>query len=494
MLKTVPASAPAEPEPVPEPEPGHGFGELLRNSAVFALGQVTAKVVGVLLLPFLTRALTPGDFGRLDVLSTLATTVTSVLVLGLDIAATRLYPELTDTERRRLFGTWLAIAAAVLLPTVLVLVAGAGAISRLLFGTSNEALGVAMVGVFAAANLSQVIGLTALRNQGRARTYAAASMTAVLVNGLAVVVLVSVSPGAGPAMVGVAMGAAVGATGSLFMARRLAFGGRPSAASGKALLALGLPLVPALAATWIGDFANRAILLGASGETQVGLLSVAIRFGSVGVLVVTGFQLAWMPRAFAQAERPEALPRIARDAERIIVAVTAALLPMAVFAPELLRLVAGSDYDGARPAVGFSLVTTVGLALVTIAGMPSALGKRMRDIGAAGTAGALTAVVANVAFGRMWGATGTSAALALGQATALAVVLTLSRRPGRATLPLRWSHLARPAAAMVVLALVCTLSSSPGVALRLAAGAAFCAVLLADPSTRRSVRLRSGRP
>ncbi len=459
----------------------HGFARLIRTSAVFALGSVTGKVVGLILLPFLTRWLSPDGFGQLDVLSTLATTLTSIAVLGLDLAATRLYAELPLADQRRLFGSWMVIAAAVLTPVVAVLGLGAAPISRALFGNSGLALGVAMVAVYAVGNLYQVVGLTALRNRGQATTYALVSTVAFVTNGVMVLVLVHGHPTANAAMTGMAIGVAVGGIGAVVMARSLVFH-RPSTDMSRSLLRLGLPLVPALAATWLGDFANRAILLGEGGSAEVGFLSVAVRFGSVGVLVVTGFQLAWLPQAFAQGRTPAGLDRIATDARRIIVAVGVAVVPLAVLAPELLRLAAGTGYRDALPAIGFSLVTTIGLALFVVAGMPSSLARTMRDLGLAGTVGALTGVAVNIAFARWWGATGTSAALATGQFVAVGVLLVLSRR--RAAVPLQWGLMGLNAGAAVAASLLCTLPHQLPLGARLVIGALFAAVLVIDGSAR----------
>jgi O-antigen/teichoic acid export membrane protein len=487
-VSTVPGAPPGGPPTGAQPAVvvrGGGFAGLLRSSALFALGNVTGKLVGLFLLPIVTRALAPEAFGRLDVLSTLGTTVTSVAVLGLDVAATRLYPDVSPEQQRRLFGSWMAIAAIVLAPVLLVSIVGAPFFSRLLFGTSGEALGVVMVAVYAAGNLYQVIGLTALRNQARASTYALVSTAAFLVNGVAVVVLLKLHPAPGSAMTGMALGVAAGGCAAIVMARALVLH-RPSRPMSRALLALGLPLVPALAATWIGDFVNRAILLHAAGSAQVGFLSVAVRFGSAGILVVTGFQLAWLPRAFAQGRTPEALARIARDAERIVVAVALALVPFAVCAPEILRLVAGSRYDAALPSIGFATVTSVGLAVFTIASMPSAIDRDMQVLGFAGTAGALSAIAANVVFAPRWGAVGTSAALALGQFVGLLVVTVRGRRAVH--LPINTIAVARVALATVAVALVCTLPHDPAVQLRILAGAAFAGVLVVDGSARALVR------
>jgi len=464
------------------PDESHGgFARLIRTSAVFALGSVTGKVVGLVLLPFLTRWLSPEGFGQLDVLSTLATTITSIAVLGLDLAATRLFAELPLEGQRRLFGSWMVIAAVVLVPIVAVLGLGASTISQALFGTTGLSLGVAMVALYAAGNLYQVVGLTALRNQGRAVTYALVSTAAFIANGVVVLVLVHRQPTADAAMTGMAIGVAVGGLGAIVMSHSLVMH-RPSVAMSRSLLRLGLPLVPALATTWVGEFANRAILLGTGGSSEVGFLSVAVRFGSVGVLVVTGFQLAWLPQAFAQGRTPAGLARIASDAKRIVVAVCVALVPMAVLAPELLRLVAGPAYRDALPAIGFSLVTTIGLALFVVAGMPSSLSRAMGDLGLAGTVGALAGVAANIGFSRWWGATGTSAALATGQFVGVAILLVIGRR--RAAVPLQWGLIALTAGAGVAVALVCTLIHDLPLLARIGVGALFAAVLVVDGSAR----------
>ena len=67
-----------------------GFGRLTRDSLVFALGAVAGKAIGFLMLPVLTRLLTPSEFGRFDVISALAGAGVSTLVLGMDVATTRL--------------------------------------------------------------------------------------------------------------------------------------------------------------------------------------------------------------------------------------------------------------------------------------------------------------------------------------------------------------------------------------------------------------------
>ena len=76
--------------------------------------------------------------------------------------------------------------------------------------------------------------------------------------------------------------------------------GRPDGAAMRQIARVGFPLAPGVIALWGAEFAHRAILLTETNETQVAYFSVAIRFGSIGVLAGTALQFAWHPHAFTR--------------------------------------------------------------------------------------------------------------------------------------------------------------------------------------------------
>ena len=315
-------------------------------------------------MPVVARLLEPADFGRLDIMSTLATTITSVAVLGFDIAATRLYPDLDLRGRRHMFGTWAAVCGAIGVVVLALTAALSFGLSDLFFDTSAYAIGFVFVGVYVAGNLFQVLGLTVLRNQGRPLTYAVVSSATFLVGGVLTIVLVAWHPTANSAIAAIAIGMVAGGLAAVIAGRSLVFG-RPSKPAWNGLWRLGMPLIPALIATWFGEFINRTILLAAAGADEVGYFSIAVRFGSVGLLMVTGFQLAWHPHAFGLGQDDAAMQRIAADSRRIIVATAVAVVPIALLAPELVRLVGGPPYLPAVPAVGLLLVQSIALRVVS---------------------------------------------------------------------------------------------------------------------------------
>src|SRR4051795_11874900 len=114
--------------------------ELLRHSAIYGLGSIVARVLGVLLLPLYTRYLSPTDYGLIETLVALAAVLTALVAQGMKSAFFRFYFDSADEARRLLVvrtAFWYVLAAS-----TAVLVAGAALaqpISWLLFGTDDHA-------------------------------------------------------------------------------------------------------------------------------------------------------------------------------------------------------------------------------------------------------------------------------------------------------------------------------------------------------------------
>ncbi len=427
-----------EPSPAPTTPASGGFGRLARDSALFALGAAVGKLVGIVLLPILTRSLSPAEFGRVDVLSTIQSAAASVLLLGMDLAVTRIYADLDD-ERPRLFPTWLCGVGVVAIPAALALAAGSHGVSRALFETDRYATAVTLTGIAIVGSMVQVVGLTALRNVGRAGAYAAVSGGSLVLNGVLVIALVPSHRSATSALTAMAISMVAGGVASVVVGRRL-FAGRPDLDLGRRLLVLGIPLAPAVAATWVAEVANRAILLRRSSADDVAYFSVATRFSSVAVLVVLGFQLAWQPAAFALGASREALQRIADDGRRIVTGVSLAVVAVAAVAPELVRLLGGTEYAPAVRVVGLSLVFAIGYAAFQAASMPSAISRRMRDLGLSAIVAAGVGVGLNLALAPRHGAAGTGIAVAAGQFAGTALMIALART--QAPVPYAWARIA----------------------------------------------------
>jgi O-antigen/teichoic acid export membrane protein len=438
----------------PESAGTPGFARLMGDSASYALGAVAGKLAGIAVLPVVARSLDAGEFGQLDLLSTLGSAVTGIGLLGLDTAITRLWPEHDEAGRRHLFGTWLAIAATVAGTVAVVALAFAPQLASFLVDDRSQAGAVRALAIFVVGATANLVVLNLLRNRQRPKAYAIWSSASVV---LYVVLLVGLLHWRDdPASVLLAYGASVFAVGGVgLIVFRAGFRARPRATDARALLRLGIPLVPALVALSLGDVLNRAILLHAAGADQVGALSVAVRFGTTLALLDAGFQLAWQPRAFRVHDQPGGRELIATDARRFASVASLVAILVALPAVEAVPLLAGSGYDSAVPAVGWFVVWGLGLVAFTLASLPSTIAKVTRDVGLAGGLGLVVALGLGVLLAPDHGAAGTAAAMAIGQWFAAAVLFGLGRRRGGLGLPI--ARVATSYAVAVAVALAATL-------------------------------------
>lgn len=474
--------------------PSVGFARLTRDSALYALGSVAGKVIGLVMLPILTRFLVPAEYGRVDLLTTMGSAAISALLLGLDVAVVRLAldPGTLPDVRRRLFGSWVAIGTGLAVVPALVLIAWSGPVSVALFGTTDLQVGVIGVGLVTIFGTYQVMTLTILRTQGRAFAYTVVSAGTLALNAVIAVVLLTTWRRDSAAVVyALAASLLLGALLGIGLAGRSVLG-RPSMPLARNLVRLGLPLAPAVAATWLAEFANRAILLDRAGAEQLGYLSVALRFGSIAGLAVVGFQLAWQPLAFSLGTGREALERIGLDARRILVVVSMVVVVVAAGSREGIALLSGPGYAGALGVVGLALVGQLFTAVFLVASMPSALARSMGHLGIAGIAGVGAAVAVNLVVAGPHGAQGTATALAIGPLVSAATAWTLGRT--RLRMPIAGAAIALVVASAAVFAIVVTTVdafASPW--LRMIALLAFAGILAIEGTAAEIIRYVRGR-
>ncbi len=414
-----------------------GFARLTRDLAVFATGAIAGKLVGLLLLPIITRALGPVEYGRLDLLSTMGSASITILWLGTDVALVRLLAELPDGSRARtVITSFFALLGGLLLPWIAALVLFAAPLSEALFGTTAYAGAMQAVALVIATGTFQIATLTVFRARRQPREYALVVGTSLVVNGIGVIALLAFwAQDAQTVLLAWAASQGIAGVIGLLVLGRSTFG-PPSRDLARQLLWLGLPLVPAVALTWAAEFVNRAILSTGAGLSEVGYLSVAVRIASLATLVVSGFQLAWQPQAFAIGTSPSGLHRTARDGERILVLLSLVVALIGVVGPELVLVLAGTPYAPAIAAVGPMLVAALGTGLVMVAAMPWALAKQMSVIGVAGAAGATLSIALNLVLAPSFGSGGTAVAIALGQ---LIAATAMWWAPGRRLdLPVGW--------------------------------------------------------
>jgi O-antigen/teichoic acid export membrane protein len=326
--------------------------ELLRHSAIYGLGSIVARVVGVLLLPLYTRYLTPADYGLIETLIALSAVLTALVAQGMKSAFFRFYFDSADEERRLLVvrtAFWYVMAAA-----TAVLVAGvalAGPISWLLFGTHDHSglVMAAFVGLWAAMNYEQMTSL--FRVEQRSTAYVVATLANVAVTIAATVLLVVVFD-RGPA--GVIVGNFTGTLvvyAALLLYRRRRLGLQFDRSLYRAMNRFGLPLVPSAVALWLTNFSDRFFLVKLADAHEVGLYSIGVRIASAIVLLLTAFRMAWPAFAYSIDDDREARRTYSFVLTYVVFVTCWIALALGLLAPWIVRLIATRPFYPAENVV-----------------------------------------------------------------------------------------------------------------------------------------------
>jgi O-antigen/teichoic acid export membrane protein len=326
--------------------------ELLRHSAIYGLGSIVARVLGVLLLPLYTRYLSPADYGLIETLVALSAVLAALVAQGMKSAFFRFYFDSDDEERRLLVvrtAFWYVLAAS-----TAVLVAGAALaqpISWLLFGTDEHAALVvaAFVGLWAAMNYEQMTSL--FRVEQRSTAYVAATLSNVAVT-IAATVLLVVAFDQGP--LGVIVGNFTGTLviyAALLVQARHRLGLQFDRKLYRAMNRFGLPLVPSALALWLTNFSDRFFLVKLADPHEVGLYSIGVRIASAILLLLTAFRMAWPAFAYSIEDDREAQRTYSFVLTYVVFVTCWLALALGLLAPWLVRLITTEPFYPAEDVV-----------------------------------------------------------------------------------------------------------------------------------------------
>ena len=158
------------------------LGRLAKHSAIYGLGAVVSRLIGVLLLPIVTRYLTPADVGAVDTLISLTVVLVILLRMGISMAFFRFYFDAEDEAGRTTVvrtSFWFTMVMATFGVVVGSLLASE--ISQLQFATDSRAnlVRAALVLLWAQMNYEQLTSL--FRVEERSTAFVVASVANVLI-------------------------------------------------------------------------------------------------------------------------------------------------------------------------------------------------------------------------------------------------------------------------------------------------------------------------
>ncbi|MGH7730185.1 MAG: oligosaccharide flippase family protein [Candidatus Eiseniibacteriota bacterium] len=402
---------------------------LTGESLIYGLGQVSGRAVNLLLVPILTRALTPEAYGVSDLVMAYSQTALLVLVLGMDSSLARhFYEEPDRAARMRMVSTSLlfrvatgsaaaAILAFLVVPIAAPLVAGEAYGKYLTIGALT--LPFTLVGLFA----NDVLRVTfqpwkfIVLNLAQTLMVGGLTLYFVLGRGLDVVGVLYGKLG------GDALTAALG----LVLCRK-SIGAGFDRATLRRMFRFGLPLVPAAFLYGVIGAADRFFLQRTHPLETVGVYAVAVKFFALASIGVAAFHLAFSPFAYARARSPEAPRLFARVLSLYTAVASLGALLVAAFAPEVVALLAPGAYAVAAGPALWLVFAAVAHGAYYVGGIGIALSRRTTLLIAPVGAAALIAVLANATLTPAWGAHGAAIATFAGYVASAVLATATAQR------------------------------------------------------------------
>lgn len=345
------------------PESTSSLGRLARLVAVYGLGVLIQRAASFVLLPVYTRALTPADYGVLQLLQISLDLVAIAVSAGTTAGVLRFFfREDDEAERGRVLVTALALLVAFHALTAALLAAFARPIAGLVVGDESAAHLVRIVAAGFLFEPGSTVSLLWLQARERAALYTlVSSLRLALQIGLNVLLLVVLGWGVAGVVTSTAITNAVFGIGlSALLVWRT--GARTSRRWARELLAFGLPYRLTLAGAFVLTFADRYFLKASRDLTEVGLYGLAYQFGFLLIYASSSpFMQAWAPQRFALAREPREV-RDAANAEGFrwyCLAIAVVATGLCLFARPLLVVMSDAEFHSAAGLVPVVVVTYV---------------------------------------------------------------------------------------------------------------------------------------
>lgn len=474
--------------PAPSPPRDSHSREVFGKGSIYTLGSIIQLSSAALVVPFITRLLSPEDYGVIALVLSVQVVFSGLVMLGMPAGASRLYFDRTTNDEpdvskaSTILVTSVRLSFAVSLTTAL-LVAIFGTVA----GLSLLPLVIALV--LTAPDSIQAVSLILLRVQGRAGAFVGVSVMRGPVSqafGLLALVVgpetpVSYLVGYG---IGVTLAAATG-----LVATELHRHGAASRSVLREALDVGLPTVPHNLSVFALALGDRIVIGLVGSAALVGQYQVSYALGGIGLTLLSSLQNAWAPITFGASEK-ERWSSLANTSADVIQVAALVAGSIALVAPVALEILAPASYSPSElvPVSGLIAAVAIPWAFYLPASQVLFWEKHTKPLAWITPSSAAVNLILVAVLTGPFGLTG--AAVAMVVAILLQAALTMRIATRISTVAWEWARYLRIAAVGVLLvaAGIALPDDTPGLVVRgvLLAGAVIIGVRL----LLRIVRMR----
>jgi len=301
-----------DPAPLPSaqatPPPTSVLRRFAGDAFLYNLAAVVGSAVSILFVPLLTRLFTPELYGAANRALQVATTLSTLLILGMDSATARYYFDDEDpARRRRILSTGLAFVAAVGLAGTFITLAFSTPLTRLLTGSARNAAWLRISLAALPFLMLESYFRNVFRWRGERWRY-----FSLFVVGTNLRLLLSLGLAYSLGVSGLLLGSSLGVLLSACLGGLLAYralGKEFEAAALPGMVRFGLPIT-GLGLAWpLTTLVDYAFLARFRPEWETGIYVGGLKLAALFTLLTEGLRQAWGPVAFSQWTRPS-FPRL----------------------------------------------------------------------------------------------------------------------------------------------------------------------------------------
>jgi len=432
---------------------------LVKNSAIYTLGTLLSRATVLISMPVLTRYLSPEEYGILSVVSSVKGILGFFYNMGLTGSATRHYYDLdSDKQRKNYFSSlFFFLLAAGFLISSLLITFGEWLLAPLLKGEIpfHPYMTIAVWTLF----FQPISGLpTSLL---RVKEQAPLLITLQTVRAISVMILsillvvVAGMDASGPLLASFLT--ALFSSAYLlyyYLSPYLSLTFRWKAVQES--LSFGLPTVSERIGAWVLRRSDRLFLLHFVSLSAVGIYSVSYSLGFLLSAIGSSIETAWTPFFYAVArdEGEKEAQRIFSHAATYYTLVIVSIgFALAVFAPEVFRILAPQRYLAGLPAVPWIILGSVFEALYDVPSRGLYLMKKTQWIPVIILTAAAVKTGFNFALIPAWGMMGAAWATLIGYSAMIALTFYLAQRVY--SIPYDYRRMAKIFVAAIGVYLIC---------------------------------------
>jgi len=344
--------------------------QLVKNSALYAVGDIAVKGLGFLLTPIYTRFLNPKEYGIYaitSVIGSLLAFIYSSFSLG---PITRFFFDLNDErERKRFFGTvWLFVLVQGLVLTLILEGVGTPLAALMLRNVPYTPYLRYTIWTALVNSIVVSVPLPLFRAREQAGRYVAFSVPIFFVKTLFIVFFVVIRK---EGVIGLLRGELFGSL--VLIAPAMIVTLRNISLSWswlylKDILTFGLPLILNQLAQWGLRVSDRIVLERFVTLDQVGIYSLGYLFGTALSLVSGAANTAWVPFFLGNVVKGKSTER--GDISRLITyywgAIATAGVLVSLLARPVIRIVARPDYYSAERMVPWVVLGVAALGFYSV--------------------------------------------------------------------------------------------------------------------------------